>query len=96
MHQETPFLYGAEYFARKYNMPVLYYEVTKVRRGYYEVRFTPLCENPSEVPQYVITSRYIKMLNETIDRQPEFWLWSHKRWKRTRPEGMELRQLTLN
>ncbi|MBR3724272.1 MAG: lysophospholipid acyltransferase family protein [Bacteroidales bacterium] len=96
MNQETPFLYGAEYFARKYDMPVIYYDVTKVRRGYYEVRFTPLCDKPSRVPQYTITSRYISMLKETIDKQPEYWLWSHRRWKRTRPEGMELKQLTLN
>jgi KDO2-lipid IV(A) lauroyltransferase len=95
MNQETPFLYGAEYFARKYDMPVLYYDVTKVKRGYYEVRFTPLCEKPSQVPQYTITSRYIKMLKETIDRHPEYWLWSHRRWKRTRPEGMELHSYTL-
>ena len=95
MNQETPFLYGAEYFARKYDMPVIYYDVTKVKRGYYEVRFTPLCEKPSQVPQYTITSRYIKMLKETIDRHPEYWLWSHRRWKRTRPKGMELHSYTL-
>lgn len=90
MNQETPFIYGAEYFARKYNMPVLYYEVTKVRRGRYEVRFTPLCENPAEVPQYTITSHYISMLADTINRQPEYWLWSHRRWKRIRPHDMPL------
>ena len=78
-----------------HDMPVLYYDVTKVKRGYYEVRFTPLCEKPSQVPQYTITSRYIKMLKETIDRHPEYWLWSHRRWKRTRPEGMELHSYTL-
>lgn len=96
MNQETPFLYGAEYFARKYDMPVIYYEVTKVRRGYYEVRFSPLCDKPTLVPQYTIISRYIAMLKETIDKKPEFWLWSHRRWKRSRPEGMELKQLTPN
>ena len=95
MNQETPFLYGAEYFARKYNMPVLYYEVTKVQRGRYEVRFTPLCERPDEVPQYTITSRYIAMLKQTIDKKPEYWLWSHRRWKRTRPADMELKPLTV-
>lgn len=85
MHQETPFLYGAEYFARKYDMPVLYYEVRKVRRGHYEVHFSQLCDNPTEVPQYTIVSRYIDSLEKTIAQRPEFWLWSHKRWKRHRP-----------
>ena len=93
MNQETPFLYGAEYFARKYNMPVIYYSVKKVSRGYYEVTFTPLCENPGEVPQYTITSRYVKMLQDTINAQPEYWLWSHRRWKRIRPQDVELKPL---
>lgn len=96
MNQETPFLYGAEYFARKYNMPVLYYSVKKVSRGNYEVTFTPLCDNPAQVPQYTITSRYIAMLQQTIDAQPEYWLWSHRRWKRTRPPDVELKPLTTN
>jgi len=90
LNQETPFLYGAEYFARKYNLPVLYYDVTKVSRGHYEVRFTPLCEHPDEVPQYYITARYVQLLTDTINRAPQYWLWSHRRWKRTRPSDMPL------
>lgn len=92
LHQETPFLYGAEYFARKYNMPVLYYEVNKTRRGHYEVTFSNLCDNPSEVPQYTITQEYIHRLNETIDKAPQYWLWSHRRWKRTRPADVPLHE----
>lgn len=91
MNQETPFLYGAEYFARKYDLPVLYYEVRKVKRGYYEVEFSVLCERPSEVPQYTIEAAYVKRLKETIDAAPQYWLWSHKRWKRKRPEEVECR-----
>ena len=94
MHQETPFLYGAEHFARKYNMPVFYYEVTKTSRGRYEVRFTPICDNPNEVPQYTITSRYIRLLEKTINAAPQYWLWSHRRWKRKRPAEIPLHPLT--
>ena len=90
MHQETPFIYGAEYFARKYNMPVLYYEVAKIRRGYYEVMFSTICDKPNEVPQYSIIANYIQRLNRTIDAAPQYWLWSHRRWKRTRPTEVPL------
>lgn len=90
MNQETPFIYGAEYFARKYDMPVLYYEVRKVKRGYYEVEFCSLCEKPNEVPQYTIVAEYIKRLKQTIDQAPQYWLWSHRRWKRQRPADVEL------
>lgn len=95
LHQETPFLYGAEYFARKYNLPVLYYEVTKTSRGRYEVRFTVLCDKPDEVPQYTITSRYIQQLEKTIIAAPQYWLWSHRRWKRIRPQDVPLHKLIL-
>lgn len=92
MNQETPFLYGAEYFARKYDMPVLYYEVTKVKRGHYEVRFEKLCDKPSEAEPYAITKAYVRRLSETINKVPQYWLWSHRRWKRTRPEEVPLHE----
>lgn len=84
LNQDTPFIYGAEYFARKYNLPVLYYRVDKVRRGYYEVTFSLLCENPQEVPQYTIVERYAHQLEADITDHPEYWLWSHRRWKHKR------------
>jgi len=95
MHQETPFIYGPEYFARKYDMPVIYYDVRKVRRGHYEVQFSLLCENPTEVPQYTIVSRYIDSLGRTIAAKPEYWLWSHRRWKRHRPAEVPLHELGI-
>lgn len=85
LNQETAFLYGAEYFARKYNYPVVYYTVEKVRRGRYEVRFNLLCEKPQEAPQYSITEQYVRTLEQQIIRQPEYWLWSHRRWKLSKP-----------
>lgn len=84
LNQETPFLYGAEYFARKYNYPVIYYTVNKVRRFHYEVRFEVMCEQPQSTEQYAIERAYIERLDTLLHKQPEYWLWSHKRWKRKR------------
>lgn len=84
--RDTAFLYGTEYFARKYNYPVIYYSVERVRRGYYEVTFTPLCEHPQEVPQYSIVEDYVRRLEQQILARPEHWLWSHRRWKHARPD----------
>lgn len=92
--RDTAFLYGAEYFARKYNYPVLYYSVRKVKRGYYEVTFSPLCEKPGEVPQYSIVESYVRRLEQEIQAAPQYWLWSHRRWKLTR-EGRILKDGTL-
>lgn len=92
--RDTAFLYGAEYFARKYNYPVLYYHVSRTRRGHYEVTFSILCEHPQQVPQYSIVEQYVRTLERHIFDQPEYWLWSHRRWKLTH-EGRILKNGTL-
>lgn len=90
LHQETPFIYGGEHIARKYGYPVIYYEVHKKHRGKYEVVFQELCNNAAEQPQYFVEKQYINLLESTIRKQPEYWLWSHRRWKRTRPAEIPL------
>ena len=92
--RDTAFLYGAEYFASKYNYPVLYYHVRRVSRGHYEVLFSTLCEHPQQVPQYSIVEQYVRTLEAHIQEQPEFWLWSHRRWKLTH-EGRILKDGSL-
>ena len=87
--RETAFLYGAEYFARKYNYPVVYYRVDKVRRGRYEVTFSLFSGEPQEEPQYAIVERYVRTPEEQIRERPEYWLWSHRRWKHNKPEDIK-------
>ena len=82
--RDTAFLYGIEYFARKYNYPVLFYTVRRTRRGYYDVTFEPLCERPQEAAQYSIVEAYARRLERLVAERPEHWLWSHQRWKLTR------------
>ena len=94
LNQDTAFLYGAEHFARKYNMPVLYYEVSRVRRGRYQVRFQELAPNPSELSEGDITDLYARRLEKAIRKNPPAWLWSHRRWKLTR-QGRILKDGTL-
>lgn len=87
LNQDTAFIYGAENFARKYNYPVLYYRVDKVKRGRYEVTFSVLCEKPQEAPQYTVEEKYVRQLEADIRMKPEYWLWSHRRWKLHRQEN---------
>jgi len=94
LHQDTPFLYGAEHFARKYNMPVFFYDVVKTRRGHYSVHFELLTDDPNSLPEGDITRRYASHLEELIHKAPQYWLWSHRRWKLTH-EGKILKDGTL-
>ncbi|MFB6318878.1 lysophospholipid acyltransferase family protein [Saccharicrinis sp. FJH54] len=88
LNQETPCLHGPEKYARKYNLPVIYLEIMKIKRGYYELRTEELVSDPSTLEDGEITRRYMNRLEKTIREKPEYWLWSHRRWKRKRSDGL--------
>lgn len=81
LNQPSYMIYGPEYFAQKYNYPVIYYQVTKEKKGYYRIDLTLITANPTLLPQGEITECYVKLLEKSIRSAPQFWLWSHKRWK---------------
>lgn len=89
MNQETPVLLGTEKISRKLDYAVVYGHVRKLRRGYYSAEFSLLTENPRETKEFEITELHTRALEKTIREQPEFWLWSHKRWKFTREKVQE-------
>ena len=81
LNQKTGFIRGSEGFARKYDLPVLYYKVIKEKLGRYRIDVEVICESPSELPDGAIMQRYTELLEETIKSNPPYWLWSHRRWK---------------
>ena len=86
LHHDTPVLTGTERIARKMNHAVLYVDIQRVRRGYYEAEFKCITREPQKLKEYELTDIYFEMLEKSIRRAPEFWLWSHNRWSRTREE----------
>lgn len=91
LNQETAFSRGIEVYAKHYNMPVLYVDIQRTRRGFYTVRFEELVTDPLNTADGEITERYMKKLESIIVRKPENWLWSHRRWKQHRhsPSGIK-------
>ena len=85
-HKDTPVLTGAEKIAKKLGMDVYYLDCDRPKRGYYTGTLRLITHEPETFNDYDITERYIGMMEETIIRRPEFWLWSHNRWKRTKEE----------
>ncbi len=81
-HSGTPVLLGPERIARALDMAVVFADIVRIKRGYYELTFVPLFEEVKDLPPYAITEAHVRMLEKRIQEQPEFWLWSHKRWKR--------------
>lgn len=78
----TPFVTGPETGARTSNIPVVFANIEKPRRGYYKVVFTLAEMEPGNLDRGELTLRYARYLEEVIKQQPDMWLWSHRRWKR--------------
>lgn len=83
---DTPVFTGAEKIIRKMDHAVFYVEMSRPRRGCYTCTYHLIAKEPRQLPEYELTRRFFAMLEQTIRRQPELYLWSHKRWKRTREE----------
>ncbi|MEI6853661.1 MAG: lysophospholipid acyltransferase family protein [Bacteroidota bacterium] len=81
LNKETDFMYGAEKYAREYNFPVVYADIERVKRGHYKLHLINIAEQPKDTEYGFIMSAYIQCLQNTILRTPQYWLWSHKRWK---------------
>lgn len=84
MGRDTAFLHGPETYAYKYDLPVVFVDIQRVKRGYYELTLDLIAEKPSELKPGEITQRYASKLEKAIRNRPEDWLWSHRRWKHTR------------
>ena len=84
--QETAFLNGAERIAKMMNFPVFYCDLTKPGRGYCIAEFKLMTEKPKETSEGEITEMFANYLEQTIRREPAYWLWSHKRWKASKAE----------
>lgn len=90
LNQETGVQFGTEKFAKEFKAVVIFANIYKVKRGHYEVQYDLICEDATQTDYGYITETHTRMLEEVINKQPEYWLWSHKRWKHQRPADAEL------
>lgn len=86
LNHDTSFFSGAERITRVIGASVMYVDMERPKRGYYTGRIKVMLNNVASVPRFHATELYVRELEKTICRQPEFWLWSHNRWKRTRED----------
>ena len=82
LHQETAFFYGTNQLAILTQYPILYAEIRKIKRGYYEVSLIELASPPYNKNTDEIIDRYVKAAEKVIREYPSGWLWSHNRWKK--------------
>jgi len=85
LNQDTSVFTGPEKLGSKFNYPIVYINITRPRRGYYEVTPELMFLNPKETAENEISDAFMKRLEKEIIREPTPWLWSHKRWKHKKP-----------
>ncbi|MGY8910275.1 MAG: lysophospholipid acyltransferase family protein [Flavobacteriales bacterium] len=78
---KVPVHTGAEMLAKKNDLVVINYRAKKIKRGYYETDFELITENPKDYKDYEITDKFLRITERNITEQPEFYLWSHNRFK---------------
>lgn len=84
LNQDTPCSFGPEKFAVKYNSPVIYVHLEKIKRGYYQVTYEELFDQPADMGHGEIITKINKVLETDIRKNPNIWLWTHRRWKHKR------------
>lgn len=85
MGQETGALYGAEKYAKDFSRPVIFGRMKRIKRGHYEISYEVVTEDPRSFAHGEIIQKTHRLLEEDIRKAPEYWLWTHKRWKHKRP-----------
>ena len=86
LNQETPVFTGIERIVHSQNQAVVYLDVKKLKRGHYDCEFQVITRDPSAMGEFELTDIFFSRMEQTINRAPQYWLWSHNRWKRTREE----------
>ena len=78
---EVPVFTGSENWAKQFNLNVIYLNIEKKRRGFYEATILPITEDAATEPPNAITEKFVRYLENQIREKPELYLWTHKRWK---------------
>ena len=81
LNNYVPIHTGAEFIAKKYNMATVFMDVQKIKRGYYEASFSVISEYPNNFKNFELTEKYIKIVENQIRNKPEYYTWTHKRFK---------------
>lgn len=88
LNQNTPVLFGTEMMAHDLDYSVVFFVTRKIKRGYYKMTLSLVAEKPKMKSWGQITESHTSKLEKEIIAHPEYWLWSHKRWKRELPKNI--------
>lgn len=91
LNRDAMFYPGPAFISKKFDLPVIFMKIEKTGRGKYMTTIELLFEHTKDVSEEEIISVYIQKMEEVIREKPEYYLWSHKRWKHKRPADVPLK-----
>lgn len=91
LNQHTPIFMGTEKISKHFNNVLVFMDIQQVKRGYLEFEFVILAEDVQSLKEYEITELHTRYLEKRIIEKPEFWLWSHKRWKHKPSDAIKIK-----
>ena len=86
LNQDTAVFTGAGKIASKYDMAIVFFHIQKVSRGHYNLDIELLHDHTAGLSDVLITETHVRRLEEIINEKPEYWIWSHRRWKHKKPD----------
>ena len=86
LHRQTAVFTGAERIGKHLNVAYFYVDISRPHRGYYHCSFKRLSASKDDTNEFPITTKFMSLLEQSINTNPQYWLWTHKRWKRTKEE----------
>jgi KDO2-lipid IV(A) lauroyltransferase len=81
LNQPTSVFLGVEKLAKMMDTAVVFCDIRRVKRGYYRCDVVPLFSEPKKTTEHEITLAHVHYLEKVIREEPQYWLWSHRRWK---------------
>ncbi len=90
LNHDTPVFTGSERIIRKMRHAVFYVDMDRAQRGKYICTIRPITQHPEQLEEYELTRTYFQMLEKSIRRAPQYYLWTHNRWKRQREAKTEI------
>ena len=82
----VPVYNGAERLAIELDVPVVFAKIKRVERGYYELEFKTLTDQPKSLKKNEITDLFTEWLEAQIKEDPSQYFWTHKRFKYAKKE----------
>ena len=81
LNQKTPAFIGYDKLSTRMDLAFVFCEMKKVKRGYYQINYYRIYPDGEKFVEYEVVKKFHKLLENTINKRPDNYLWSHRRWK---------------